>query len=227
MLIALLAACTAVQDTHSEQHAAASIQTLVVDIENGNFDYSARPGDFDIALESSGWGRDLEKATAREEGNSWAIDNNGRTLRVVAESATGGRVDADVYGPSDIFTKLHLDSGDASLRGLAGYQVVYADDIYGDDLIGGGEFLGDTVNLGIEPNPGDTLLIDARDVTLELPPGRYDLSVWAEPESIIEIEDFGFHRTALGEGSFSGISGDGAVRIDVFATGNVTIRETW
>lgn len=227
MLIALLAACTAVQDTHSEQHAAASIQTLVVDMEKGNFDYSSRPGDFDISLESSGWGRDLEKATAREEGNSWVIDNNGRTLRVFTQSDTGGRVDADVYGPSDLFTELRLDNGDARLRGLAGYQVVLADDIYGYDLIGGGEFLGDTVNLDIEPNPGDTLLIEGRDVTLELPAGRYDLSVWAEPESIIEIEDFGFHRTATGEGSFSGISGDGAVRIDVFATGNVTIRETW
>ena len=227
MLVTLMFACTAVEDSYSEQHTAVGIQTLNADIGDGDLRYGSRAGDFDVAWTSSGWGRDEDIAADRQEGNSWEIANDGRTLSLYSRSTSGGSVDFQVEGPSDLFTTLRLDGGDARLDGLAGYQMVVADDIYAYDMVGGGEYIADTVTLESRPNPGDSLLIEARTVVLDLPPGRYDLAVWAEPESILEIEDFGFHHTATGEGTFAGISGDGAVRVDVYATGNVTIRQGW
>lgn len=223
-----LFACTAVQDNYTEQVAAEGIRTLSADIGDGDLHYDARPGDFDVRWTSEGWGRDEEVAAQRQEGNRWEVAREGSALSLFARSDSGGSVDFSVDGPAQVFTVLSLQGGDAYLAGLSGFHEVRADDIVAEDMIGGAQLIADGwVTADLSPNPGDVVLIDATNVTLELPPGRYDLAVWAEPESVLEIDDFGFHHTAFGEGSFAGISGDGAVRVDVYATGDVTIRQGW
>ena len=223
-----LFACTAVQDTYTEQHPADGVRTLSADIGDGDLSYSARPGDFDVHWVSQGWGRDEEVAAQRQEGNRWEVGRQGSALSLFARSDTGGSVDFTVEGPSQVFTVLTVPGGDVSLSGLSGYQEVRAQGVVVSDLVGGAWLVADgSVDAELSPNPGDVVMIDATHVTLELPAGRYDLAVWAEPESVIEIDDFGFHHTAFGEGSFAGISGDGATRVDVYATGSVTIRQGW
>jgi len=228
MLIITLFACTSVTDTYSEHYESRSIRNLIADVEDGNLNYQARPGDIDVRWTSKGWGRDEEIANRRQAGNSWEVTGTDNVLNIFSSSDSGGRVDFEVEGPSQMFTDLRLDDGSAHLDGLSGYQSVIADSIWIEGGSGGAELISSgSVNADLHPNPGDTIIIEGSDVTLDLPPGRYDLAVWADPESLLEIDDFGFHHTAFGEGSFAAVSGDGAVRVDVFATGNVTIRETW
>lgn len=225
LFAAMTVGCTTVQTTFTETIPAADVSALSVDLEQGSLFYTgASTGEVVIDGRAYGNGRNEEKASERQDGNSWGIDLDGAALSLTGNSdAVFAGVDFDVYGPKHINADIMLRSGGAHVENISGTVAITADSIDATNLTGSASLIasyGD-VDASLAPRPGSTVRVEANgDVTLWLPwGGDYDLQVWGDPAYEMIIEDLGFGWTTSAPAYFAGQSGPATTRVDVYATG--------
>lgn len=230
-----LVGCAVSESHFDETRSATGIGLVSATMDAGDFTYNGgSTGVFSI--DGSSWGMAFKEEAAAEhkEGNELAIDTAGGALRLDATSRSGSAgIHLDVDGPQLMGMDLSLDDGDAQISDVIGFSLVTADSIRMDRVEGGADLFArsGSVNVDLFPAPGETIIIEAASgsVDLTLPyGGSYDLQIWGDPEYMLEVDDLGFHSTALDVAYFAGRSGRGDTRITVIATGgDVRIRSAW
>jgi hypothetical protein len=227
--------CTTVQDNFTEQLSASGINMISASLDSGTLSYrGAATQDFTIDGRSWGMATKAERAEERLSGNSYAFGLDGRALVLQSQSDTGlAGVDFDITGPMAMSTEIRATDGSVELSDLSGFQQVSAERIDAERIYGGVDLLATSGSLDAEiyPGPGDAIRIEtySGDVELTLPwGGGYDIQVWGDPEYTMEVEDLGFYSAATAPAYFAGVSGNAAIRVDVFVTGgSVRIDSAW
>ena len=227
--------CTTVQDTFTEQLSASGINIVSASLDSGTLSYrGAATQDFTIDGRSWGMASKAERAEERLSGNSYTYGLAGGALVLQSHSDTGlAGVDFDIMGPMAMNTAIDSSDGSVALSDMSGFQQVSARSIDVEGIYGGVDLLATSGSLDAEiyPGPGDAIRIEtySGDVELTLPWGHgYDIQVWGDPEYTMEVEDLGFYSAATAPAYFAGVSGNAAIRVDVFVTGgSVRIDSAW
>jgi len=225
-IAALSTGCAISESRFDQKLSASGVDLVLVSVERGDFDYQGNNTQT-FAIDGRSWGMAFQEETAheRQDGNASDVHTEGNTLLVSATSTSGSSgVDFYVEGPDTLSTDITLDHGDVSLANMAGYQLITADSVDLDNMVGSVDAYArsGSIDASISPGPGDVIRLEAMDggIDLALPYGLpYDLQVWGDPEYPMAIEDLGFSNMVASDAYYAARSGNGSVRVDVYASG--------
>jgi hypothetical protein len=226
-LLALSVGCVTVRELE-EASFEGPITLLSADHGRGDLDVFGVRSGTDVNVDAWVWGRGSrrDRADARQDRVTWTAEVVEQELALSSFAAdTRAGVDFVVEAPRVIDTVIRLDNGRVTFDRVEGVHDVVADSVRG--TVTGDLFVTAESSIDLDFIPYETTeatLDSGGSVTLALPPGLdYDLIIRAEPDDAITVDELGFDDVRLGEGFFAGYRGWGAVRINIFARGSVTV----
>jgi hypothetical protein len=222
-MLFLALACKSYHEPFDDTLAADGLTRVVASLDSGDFRYQGAFGsaEYRVSGDSSAYAKTEERAAEYESGNEWTVTAAPPDLLIHTASASPyARVDIDVIGPDTADLTLQA-GGDVSLDDVAGTIEVDAEAIYAEGLGGSGSLTATSgMDVALESQvAGEWVLTASGNTTLHLPRGSWDVQVWGDPSQPMTIDNHDFDRSQLGEGYFAGLSGTGAVRVQVYVSG--------
>jgi hypothetical protein len=208
---------------------------IVGTVERGSLTYRGTGEDtFEVTGTTVGTGSSHKAACRKRKGNDWTLAVQDGVFHVQETSEyKQARVDFDIAGPPALDTDIELLRGDIDLESLVGDHLVTADYITARRLEGSVDFLSRSRGMDVDvwPDEGGSVYLEstAGSVVLRLPyGGNYDIEVIADPDYDMVVADLGFNTDYSELGYFTGVSGDGSVRVMVYVNGgSFELLESW
>ena len=219
----LLTGCVDLVVTHTVDLPASGVETLRLRADRGNMDLRGTlEGRFDVEVKSWSSGGGDTRANEREAANDWgALVFDGVLDLWGASRAAVSGVNFTVRGPADVATDVVVLDGEVDLWNLTGGSTVTATHIYGRGLSGQLDLFADqSIDVQAYPEDGDVIeLYTANgDITLGLPDGgEYDIEVFTKRAKDVQITNLSFDSYGGEPGYFRSSTGQGKVRVRVFA----------
>ena len=219
----MLSGCVDLVVTHTVDLPASGVETLRLRADRGNMDlWGVTEGRFEVEVKSWSSGSGDTRANEREAANDWGalVYDDVLELWGLSRAAFSG-VNFTVRGPTAVTTDVVVLNGEVDLWNLTGGNTVTATHIYGRDLSGDLDLFADeSVDVQVFPQEGDVIELYAThgDITLGLPDGgEYDIEVFTKRAKDIQITNLSFDSYGGEPGYFRSTTGEGKVRIRVFA----------
>lgn len=226
LLALFLVGCTTVSEPFRETVDADGFSVLSVETERGNLVYGVGSDEqFVIDGTSIGRGGGASGAASREAGNSWVVQPTAPELRVEAQSDFArGAVDFDIRGPSLLDVDLTTFDGSVTASEVEGEHNLVGGRIQTVRLRGSATVASEFGGVDIELYPFTDGFLDLTatggDVVVRLPyGGNYDVEIVGDPEHDMYVTELGFGASVAQPGYFSGIVGDGSIRVRIQAQG--------
>ena len=235
LIAVLLAGCATVSEPFSETVDAADYSQVELDIARGNVLVEVGSGDvIAIAGDSIGRAGGQSAAAEREAQNSWTVEERAPTLVVRTRSGhRRGTVDVDLLVPPAMDLAIVTQQGSVTLADVEGVHRIDGGRIQTIRLRGSvdlnSSFGG--VDAEIYPYVDGVVNVDSNggDVIVRLPfGGNYDVEILGDPDFEMFVSEFGFVGSIAQPGFFSGVVGDGSIRVRITAQGgSVQILEAF
>lgn len=225
LALATAPACSSTERTHTRSFAADEVTRVFCDSDRGDLVFSgSNPDTIELGVRVFARGATKGLAENRLDRVNWGAAATGDLLDLWGRTRTGsGGVDFVVQGPPDHDIEAILLDGKAELLDLTGDHIVTASEIVGRGLVGDLDLFATTggIDLHADPEPGDTLILEAAGETwLTLPYGlEYDLEVFPDPDWGAEVTDLGFDRLDASPDYVRATTGSEAIRIEVTVRG--------
>lgn len=221
-----LVGCVSLSEPFSETVPSDGITAMRVDIERGSFVYEVDSDEIIVVQgESEARASSRQRAEQRLADNQVRIDVRGPTLVVETVSEVRrSNIDVDVFGPSILDLDVTANGGSVTLVDVQGSHVITAGRVQTTRLRGEATLTanGGGVDAEIYPYEQGDLIIDSTggDVIVRVPFGpSYDVEILGDADFELFVAELGFVGSIAQPGYFSGVVGDGSVRIRITAQG--------
>ncbi|MEQ1504856.1 MAG: hypothetical protein ABMB14_21655 [Myxococcota bacterium] len=212
--------CASVEQSFVQTLPADGVTRAFCDLERGSVVYSgSAPDAFEVEVAPWASGITRGAADAALGTTRWGVTVADGLLDLWSRTRVARTgVDFVVEGPPAIDAEIVLLDGDAALYDLTGRQLVTADRITGEGLVGDLDLYatGGGVDVEALPEPGAAITIESvGDTVLRLPyGGDYDLEVFADPDWGADVTDLGFDSLRSAPDYVRATTGSGSIRRD-------------